>query len=382
MSSFPIPDDATWKAEDVIAPPCPHYESCGGCRLQHLKEDVYRTWKEDAVRGVLAQNGIAPEEWAPSVFIAAGRRRRATFAARKKGGTVTLGFNGFRSHDLVDIGSCMLLTPRINAVIPSLRESLADIIPEGESVDVFLQNVGEQVDCVLTGDVIAGGKKDLSSKQIALLARMADLIGLARISLRKGERDIPETQIDLMPIRAQFGALTVDIPPSAFLQPSAEGEAALVAAVMNGIGKGSKKRKIADLFCGCGTFTGPLAAASQVHALDGDRAAIVSLRKAAKGFVNLQAEERDLFREPLGPRELRNYDVVVLDPPRAGAASQAAQLAKSTVPNAVYVSCNPETFARDAKIMLAAGYALKSIQMVDQFIWSSHAELVGVFYRR
>jgi 23S rRNA (uracil1939-C5)-methyltransferase len=360
-----------------VIPPCPHFQACGGCQYQDLSDESYRASKEHSVRDQLAADGILPEVWEESIFIPAGHRRRATFAARKEGRKVTLGFNAFRSHDLVDIPECLVVTPRLNAAIAPMRESLAAILPEGGSCDVFLQDVDGAIDCVLTGEAVC----DPSTKHIGLLAKMAEGIGLARVSVRKGERDIPVPQIVLSDVRKHFGVLSVDIPPGAFLQPSEAGEVALARAVLNGVGKGSKKRKIADLFCGCGTFSGPLMGVGQVHALDGDRPAIKALAVAAKGHPQIVAEERDLFKESLTARELKNYDAVVFDPPRAGAKDQSQNLAKSSVTRIVAVSCNPQTFARDAKILIGGGYKLGTLQIVDQFVWSGHVEVVGSFYR-
>jgi len=180
----------------------------------------------------------------------------------------------------------------------------------------------------------------------------------------------------------RFGPVAVEPPPDAFLQPTEDGEAALLARIEQAL-KGAGR--VADLYAGCGAFALPLAAAGQ-HVLAIDSAAdhIAALDAAARGaglgpFV--VAEPRDLHRRPLAGRELSELEGVVLDPPRAGAASQAAALAESDVPVIAYASCNPRSFAHDARVLCDGGYRLESVTPVDQFLFTPHVELVGVFHR-
>lgn len=255
--------------------------------------------------------------------------------------------------------------------------AFAPVLHEKAEVDVFLQDVDGKIDCVITGLPSTG------ARQTENLAKLAECLGLARISLVTREGALPETYIDISSIQKASGKLNVLIPPAAFLQPSAEGEAALVAAVNQGLSflKGTKN-KIADLFSGCGTFAGPLLERGFVLAIEEDQGMVEVLQKAARANGRLTVQKRDLFKEPIGPRELTGYQAVLLDPPRAGAREQALKLAKSSVPIVIYVSCNPQSFARDAKILTEGGYHFESLQIVDQFIWSSHVEIVGVFHRK
>ncbi|HNS45199.1 MAG TPA: class I SAM-dependent RNA methyltransferase, partial [Alphaproteobacteria bacterium] len=203
----------------------------------------------------------------------------------------------------------------------------------------------------------------------------------ARVSFRKDTFAVPVTQVRMVALKKTSGALNVEVPAGAFLQPSKEGEAALVGAVMSALSsrKLGKKDKIADLFSGCGTFAGHILERYSVHAVEGERQMAETLAEAAKGNARFSAEWRDLFKEPVSTRELRDYSAVVFDPPRAGAKEQCQKLSKSSVPLIIGVSCNPATFARDAKILTAGGYKFKTAQMVDQFTWSTHSEIVGVF---
>jgi 23S rRNA (uracil1939-C5)-methyltransferase len=178
-----------------------------------------------------------------------------------------------------------------------------------------------------------------------------------------------------------MGKARVVPPPGAFLQATAEGEAALVAAVGQIVGDAAR---VLDLFAGCGTFALPLAERAQVVAVEGEAAMLAALGLAARGVPGLRPVRtvaRDLFRRPLLPVELAAADAVVIDPPRAGAEAQARELAASRVARIAAVSCNPASFARDARILIAGGYRLEWVQPIDQFLWTGHVELVAAFTR-
>lgn len=359
-----------------VLPVCPHFEECGGCQFQDLSMRDYQDGKEKSVREII-EKGPSPQVWHTAIFIPEKTRRRVTFSAIKKGGVVTTGFHRHRSHDIVSIAQCHLILPSLQTVLDKMPVALAPILHEKIEVDVFLQDVEGDIDCVITGLPATG------ARQTENLAKVAGELGLARISLVEREGADPETYIDIHPIQKTSGKLSVLVPPAAFLQPSAEGEAALVSAVNKGLSslKGNKN-KIADLFSGCGTFAGPLLERGFVLAIEEDKKMVAALQRAARANGRLTVEHRDLFKEPVSPRELAGYDAVVLDPPRAGAKEQVLKLVKSNVPIVVYVSCHPLSFSRDAKILVEGGYQFESLQIVDQFIWSAHVELVGVFRRK
>ncbi|HVJ52264.1 MAG TPA: class I SAM-dependent RNA methyltransferase [Aliidongia sp.] len=359
-----------------VNPPCPNYAVCGSCTLQHAKDEFYRHWKIDLVREALRGRGLKPRVWREPIFLAAGDRRRATFAAHKKGDTVILGHYRRRAHQVTDIAHCLVADPAIMEMRGKLTTALAPILQEGKPAMAFIQAVNGQLDLVITGPV---GKKGHPDPQIRdALAKLARDTNANRISWRAGPDNTAEIIAEISPPRARFGALDVILPPLAFLQPTQAGEDALVAAVMELL---PRTGKFADLFSGCGTFTGAMLERGAVDAYESVGPAVRALDKA-RGTRPLRAIRRDLFLNPLRRDEANRYDAIVFDPPRAGAQEQARMLASSRTPLLVGVSCNPATFARDARILVDGGYRLDSVRVVDQFAWSHHVELVAAFTKR
>ncbi|WP_051341336.1 class I SAM-dependent RNA methyltransferase [Azospirillum halopraeferens] len=354
-------------------PACRHFGTCGGCTLQHLDDAAYAAWKLEAVHAALARAGLEGVPVAPLARTAPGGRRRARFAALKRGKRVWLGFNERASHRLVDLEVCPVLAPRLAALLPPLRAALAAVLPDGGACDVVAADPEGGIDLLLVGP------RRLARAARERLTALGAEHGIARLSWQPDDRGVPEPVAHLRPVTVRFAGVPVVPPPGGFLQASAAGEAALTAAVLDAVGDGA--RRVADLFAGIGTFAIPLAQRSSVHAVEGDGAAVAALARAAGG-LRLTTERRDLFANPLTAKELARFDAVVFDPPRAGAAAQAAELAAGKVPLVVAVSCNPATFARDARTLADGGYALRRVYPVDQFLWSAHLELVGVFARR
>lgn len=368
-------------AKSLTTPPCPHFDECGACQLQHLKPDFYQTWKVEEVKKLLAENEIIPEEWLPTVFMGAGTRRRVALSALREGDDLTLGFHRYHENSIAPVASCLLLSPTLDKIYKRLPDVLTQLLPRGVQVDILLQEAdGHAVDCVISGLTEMDGAK-LGAKQTNLVARLAEYCEIRRVSFKNGEHTQPIPQIQLDKITKTSGALTVEISPGAFLQPSHEGEVALSNAVMTALGKLTKRDKVIDLFSGCGTFAGRILEKCNVHAIEADFGMSHSLKEAAKGHARFTAEARDLFKEPVSVREMKDITAVVFDPPRAGAKEQCQKLAKTDIPLLVAVSCNPSTFARDTKILIAGGYKLKSLQIFDQFIYTTHIELLGVFKR-
>ncbi len=371
----------SFPAEMLTNPPCPFFDECGACQVQHLKEADYRAWKESGVKKLMDLNGVKPETWLPPVFIGAATRRRVAISALREGDELTLGFHRYHENTIAPVDACLLLSPTLDKIYKRLPEVLTPLLPRGVQVDVLLQEAdGHAVDCVISG-LAERDEATLDAKQTNLVARLADHCEIRRVSFRETDHSQPVPQIALDRITKTSGALTVEISPGAFLQPSVEGEAALADAVMTALGKIGKKDKVIDMFSGCGTFAGRILEKAQVHAIENDFGMSHSLKEAAKGHTRFTAEARDLFKEPVTVREMKDVKAVVLDPPRAGAKEQCQRLAKSIIPLVVSVSCNPSTFARDAKILMEGGYKLKSLQIFDQFIYTAHTELVGVFTR-
>ncbi|HEX4194931.1 MAG TPA: class I SAM-dependent RNA methyltransferase, partial [Stellaceae bacterium] len=305
-----------------------------------------------------------------------GTRRRATFNAHKHNGKVTLGYFRRRTHRVTEIRACLVADPAVMALRDKLAPLLVPIVTEGKDADIFIQMVGGRFELAITGPVGRKGKPDLPVREaIAELALKADINRISWRGRERGERDDIEVMIERNRLIAKFGALDVALPPLAFLQPTASGEAALVEAVMELL---PASGKFADLFAGSGTFSGPMLARGAVDAYESVAPAIRALEKA-KGTLPLKAFRRDLDREPLKREEANRYDAIIFDPPRAGAASQAKALAAAKTPVLVAVSCNPATFARDARMLVDGGYRLDSVKVIDQFTWSHHVELVAGF---
>lgn len=361
------------KGPDRIAPPCRHYGACGGCSLQHVNRDFYRGWKRQRVVDALAREGLADAPVGELIETPAASRRRAAFAVRKLRDKVLLGFNGRRSSMIEEVDDCLILHPGLARRLPALR-SLAAKIDGGE-----FDFAATLCDNGLDVDVSGKAKEPQGAALSALIAAMR-AAGAVRLSLNG------EIVALLAPPIINLGGVQMTPPPGGFLQASREGEAALVDLVESGA-RGAKK--IVDLFSGCGTFSLPLAREATVFAIDGERASIDALLKAAAAAqgagvrINpVKAEMRDLFERPMTAKELKSFDAIVFDPPRAGAKAQAAEIAASSIPLVIGVSCNPATFARDAAILAAGGYALTQTTPVDQFVYSQHVELVGLFRRK
>ena len=352
-----------------ITPFCPHFGVCGGCAIQHWDAAAYSAWKRDLVVATLAQAGIDGEV-APLVDAHGAGRRRITLHARM--GThevLKVGYAASGSHDIVPIDRCPILDPHLNGAIEVAWALAEPLISIGKPLDV-------QVTATDSGlDVDVRGSGPLSTALITQLSRIAEQHRLARLT-RHGELVLMRT-----PPVVAMGTANVALPPGSFLQATVAGEEILAALVSEHC---RRAKQIADLFCGVGPFALRLAAKSKVDAFDNDAGAVTALQKAAtstSGLKPVRAEPRDLFRRPLMPQELRDYDTVVFDPPRQGAQAQATQLAASKVPTVVAVSCNVTTLARDAKILIDGGYKIDGVTPVDQFRHTPHVELVARFRR-
>lgn len=360
---------------DRIAPACRHFGTCGGCALQHWADSSYGVWKIGLVRQALGHRGLALPARLESVFVPRATRRRAEFAAAKRGRDLLLGFHASRSDAVVDQRECPILVPALGRLVPPLRNVLREALRDGQTADVLATETLTGIDLLISTDAPA------KPVQRAVLAHFAAENKVARIGWQ-AKRGTPEPIVLLQPPQMRFGEVAVDLPMRAFLQPSAEGEAALKAAVLAMIGK---PKRIAELYAGCGTFTFDLAEIGKVHAVEGNKPALAALEQAAKRAQRghrITTEARDLERAPLTFQELKAHDAVVFDPPRAGARAQSEMLAKAPVPRVVAVSCNPATFARDARALVDGGYDIAAMAIVDQFIWSPHVELVAEFRRR
>lgn len=349
-----------------VKAPCRHYGACGGCQLQHASDEFVADWKIDVVRVALAAQGLETE-LRPIHTSPQNARRRATISVRRTKKGALAGFHGRASDVITEIPDCRLLHPALTGAIP-VAKALGLLGGSRKAVLAVTLTLSE------TGlDVSVQGGKPLDGPLEIALAQTAESHGLARLSWND------EVIAMRAPPIQRFGGAAVVPPPGAFLQATKDGEIALLSAVRETV---AEARRIADLFTGCGTFALPLAEDAQVHAVEGEADMITALDQGwrkASGLKAVTSEVRDLFRRPLMQDELSKFDAVVLDPPRAGAEAQIMELAQARPPILAYVSCNPVTFARDARVLSNAGYRLNWVQVVDQFRWSAHTELAASF---
>lgn len=350
------------------------YAECGVAPMQHWADEPYLAWKREVVIQTLAREGIETEVEATVAVPQASRRRLALHARSGPGGRVLLGFKARRSWRLVELTDCPVSDPALIAALPGLAKVAAPFLGHPKSaptLHVTLTDTGLDVDVTGVEKKSGGLTADVRARAIAA-AHEADL---ARLSLDG------DTLVMARQPRITFGRATVPLPPAAFLQAAPAAEAAMVSRAVEAV-RGAKK--VADLFCGAGTFTFPLAEVAGVIAADSSAASIGALKagvSTAQGLKTIEAQARDLFRRPLSPYDLKGCEAIVIDPPRAGALEQTQQLPGTKAGLVVGVSCNPQTFARDARILIDAGFRLEKVTPIDQFLWSTHVELVGVFRR-
>jgi 23S rRNA (uracil1939-C5)-methyltransferase len=344
-------------------PPCRHFPECGGCQLQHADDQAYSGYLVSRIETALAQHALTTRIRPPHLSPPCSRRR-ATLRALKVGQGALLGFNAEKSHRIVDMRECHILRPELFALVAPLRALLGQLLQPKRAGEVHLTLIDGRADVLLKGIRAEG------LVAIEQLTSFASAHGLARLSVDQGIG--PETIYEPEPATVTLSGTPVAFPIGGFLQATEDGEAALVGCVREAVNGAAS---IADLFAGLGTFALAVRAS---HAAEASRDAAAALNRAAP---MTGVEHRDLYRRPLDARELERFDAVILDPPRAGAEQQVRNLAESRVRRIAYVSCNPATFARDAKLLVDGGYALEWVRPVGQFRWSTHVELAACFSR-
>jgi 23S rRNA (uracil1939-C5)-methyltransferase len=352
---------------DRIAPICPYFGACGGCALQHMEQGAYLRWKREQVVAALKSRGLDTEveEVRP---VAPGTRRWAGLTLGRGTDGLALGYRRARSHDLIDVAVCPVLSSPIAASLPKLKGALAPLLGGKREAKITVTQTPEGL------DIVAEGVSPMAAAFGAFAGKAAAL-GVARLTV-DGESIV----LGAAPT-VTLGDAAVRLPPGVFLQASHEAEAVLVDLMREGV---AGAKRIADLFAGLGTFTLALAGKAAIDAFETDEAALSALAEAARRTPKLKPVRiftRDLFRSPLGAKELQGYDATVFDPPRAGASAQAAELAKSRVPKLVAVSCNPGTLARDLRLLVDGGYRIARVVPVDQFLFSPHIEVVAELER-
>jgi 23S rRNA (uracil1939-C5)-methyltransferase len=348
-----------------VEPPCRHFTECGGCALQHLERQAYLDWKRGKIVQALRSRGLDVEVQA-TVPCAPHSRRRATFSVRRTEAGMLLGYNRAHSHHIIDIEECPIVEPQIEAALPMLRQLSALICHTPQAFHLTVTHTDSGL------DIAAQDAGKLEDKARMAISAFAIRERLARVTVDG------ETIVEPKKPAVTFGGVSVAPPSGGFLQAVASAEAVMAELVCGHL---KKAKKVVDLFAGAGAFALRLAAKSEVHAVEGDAAALAALDRGFRfgtGLKRVVIEKRDLFRRPLTFKELAAYDGLAFDPPRAGAEDQCKQIAKSDVPLVAAVSCNPATLARDLRILVDGGYALKSVTPVDQFLWSPHVEAVAL----
>ena len=341
-------------------PPCRHFPECGGCQLQHADDQAYKGYLLSRIETALAQHDLRTEIRDPHLSPPRSRRR-ATLKALKVGNGAAVGFNAEKSHRIVDMHECHILRPELFALVQPLRSLFTRLLNAKQGAEAQLTLIDGGPDVLL---------RNVSANALQALTDFAGTYGLSRLSIDAGSG--PEPLYEPNPARVTISGVQVAFPAAAFLQPTQDGEAALVESVREAVGD---RKAIADLFAGLGTFA---LATRSIYAGEASRDAAAALRQAAPG---MSVEHRDLYRRPLDSSELSRFDAIILDPPRSGAEQQVEQIASSSVARLAYVSCNPGTFSRDAKRLVDGGYALDWVRPVGQFRWSTHVELAACFSR-
>jgi 23S rRNA (uracil1939-C5)-methyltransferase len=382
-----------------MSPLCRHFTICGGCALQNLTPEDYRARKRQQVVDVLARVGLGNVAVEEPLIVSLHSRRRAVFKFGKTKEGVLVGFHAAKSHAIVDMRECLVLTPALFALTQCLRTALAPILKEGESGEVHATDTATGLDLAfrwnrkLTPALTIALGQALASLPRARVGALTGEVPVAALAMRRAEGELnSKPEIARLVLNGEavleqhrpdvtIGGARVALPIHAFLQATAEGEAALQAHVLRLTGKA---KTVLDLFAGLGTFTLPLARHARVHAVEQDGAALAALAQAARstsGLKPVTTEKRDLFKQPLTALELKPYDAVVLDPPRAGAEAQIKALAASRLSRIAYISCDAASFARDAAILVKAGFVPGAVTPIDQFLFSMHIELVAGFTR-
>lgn len=353
-------------------PTCKHFTTCGGCVLQHAKEGFYKEIKLSLLTQAFLEQGLNPYVIEQLKVVPIGQRRRANLEAVKKGDKLFMGFHRLQSHQIVDMHECPALTQPLQNALPHLRYALESLLEPFQKAKVFVLELDGLVDI----GIEIQGVNELTEIQRKTLKDIAEQAKWSRLQFR--HRKIYDLIWQTMPITITFSKITVPMDPWAFLQASDLAQNWMQSIIAQILEQTGPHTKLLDLFSGRGTFSGILLNYGIVDAYEGDSKAIQILKEAAKNF-NLSAHAQDLFTNPLSVQTLNSYNAIVIDPPRAGAQSQMQQLALSKVPLVIYVSCNPHTFARDAKILETGGYALEKAYPIDQFLWAAHLEVVGIF---
>lgn len=358
---------------DRVEPPCTLFGQCGGCAIQPLSLPAALDWKTGSVVHALERAGFADPVVTARFQSPPASRRRVDLAIRRRPDGVAIGLHA-RHGDVVDLTTCPVLAPALFALLPALRDVARSLGALRQTGDVLINLLDSGPDLLLATD----GPLEPSDR--AKLAAFARSQHIPRIAWRlAGSTDIPETAAQTGPVRHLFSGIAVAPPPGAFLQPTREGEAAIIAAALAALPRKLARRDtVIELYAGCGTLSFALGEKARLLAFEGHSDSVMALKRATSG-TRVIAEQRDLNRQPIMARQLAEASAIVLDPPYMGAGAQMAQIVEGKPGRVIYVSCNPQALARDAAGLKAAGYRLDGVTIIDQFLWSTEVEAVCLF---
>lgn len=359
-----------------IQPLCQHFSTCGGCTLQHLEETAYHRFKYENLIQQAQAFGFNPEIIEPIQTIPPYSRRRVHWQIHFHQKKYHLGFFAFHSHDLVPIELCHLLTPHLTEMTQSLREKLASLPHDWQLTGLSLQEGENGIEGILHAEVPPPFS---ALEMLSSLLHLPHKVAKPLIRICWQHKENIHLMGEIQPLFVQFADIKVKLPPYSFLQASTHSEAAIASKIIQAL---SSAKQVADLYAGCGTYSFRLLTHSKMEAFEGSQAMVDAMKHTISQYSlggRLQITKRDLFQRPLLPQELQRFDAVIINPPRNGASPQIQMLAKSTVPHIIMVSCNPQTFFRDAALLKKAGFTLKQLTPIDQFLWSAHLEVVGIF---
>ena len=364
--------EVTHESPHRVKSPCPYFSICGGCMLQHMSQDFYKNYKLTSLKNILKEQGIEiiPEE---IKIVPPSSRRRANLEAFKKDDKLTMGFHKLKNHRLIDIENCTALTHELQKSLPTLRKILEKILEDKEKAKIFLLEINGAIDVGLE----IQERKELEDEKICIIKNILVNSNISRFQFRYRKKFL--NIYEKNEIFIKHGNLNINIDAWSFAQASEIAEEWMKNIIKYNITPNQDNpQTFLDLFAGRGTFSGVLAEFGNVTAIDGDPKAVENLSNSITDG-KISVIKQDLFNEPVLVDKLNSYDTAVIDPPRAGAESQTKELAKSSIKKIIYISCNPESFARDAQILIDGGYCIKKLYPIDQFLWSLHIEIIGIF---
>ena len=369
-----------------VAPPCPHFGSCGGCDLQHLRPALQIQAKQQILSEQLERLGkVKPESWlAPITGPALGYRRRARLGVRSvpSEGGVVIGFRQRNKSFLENLQTCLVLEPKVSALLPALHElvgglSCPDRIPQIEVA------VGSNAAALIFRHLVP-----LTEDDRGMLAAFGEHHDI-RIYVQPSRPDsiTPLWPANPEPLSYRIPAFDVEIrfEPADFIQINDAVNNATVEQALKLLDLTPDDR-VLDLFCGLGNFTLPLARrAAHVLGVEGEASLISRARANAELNKNMNVEfvSADLYRESSSSAwNTFNANKLLLDPPRGGAMEAIKSLVEPLPSRIVYVSCYPATLARDSEYLVQTlGYRFAAAGVMDMFPQTSHVESMALFMR-